>query len=194
MVNYNLNIPDAPNNPSTDQPKMKTNTNAVDTILAVDHVFFNTTNGGFHNHVTFGTSQSDPGLANSQTQIYPKSFGSGASYLETYTAAKTSTGNQINGYLPFVKCMGKFTSVVGPYPQTLSVPADTLKINIATIVQTSVTSVTVTFTTALPYTTYYIFTENYFINNLDVITKNTGSIVFNLRSFLSQGSLSFMVI
>lgn len=61
MVTYNLNIPNPPDNPSLDVPLMKTNTNAVDTILAVDHVSFNTANGGTHKQVTF-ISENAPGL------------------------------------------------------------------------------------------------------------------------------------
>jgi len=65
MVAYNLNIPDGPNNPSADQPKMKTNTNAVHEILEVDHVTFNTPNGGTHKKITYidkhtAASVSDP--------------------------------------------------------------------------------------------------------------------------------------
>lgn len=60
MVTYNLDIPDGPNNPSNDQPKMKTNTNAIQTLVAVDHVGFNTNGllpngiGGQHLQVSFG--------------------------------------------------------------------------------------------------------------------------------------------
>jgi len=45
---YNRDIPDAPNNPSADQPDMKINTNSIDDLIAVDHVSFNTLNGGYH--------------------------------------------------------------------------------------------------------------------------------------------------
>jgi len=47
-VTYTNDIPLATNNPSQDQPDMKINTNAVDTILNVDHVSFNTNDGGTH--------------------------------------------------------------------------------------------------------------------------------------------------
>lgn len=50
-ISYNLNIPDAPNNPSDDQPLMQINTNALDTIIAIDHISFNTANGGNHQQV-----------------------------------------------------------------------------------------------------------------------------------------------
>lgn len=50
MVNviYNDNIPDRPNNPSQDQPKMQTNTNSLRTLIQVDHVGFGDNHGGYH--------------------------------------------------------------------------------------------------------------------------------------------------
>lgn len=55
-VTYNNGIPDANHNPSVDQPPMRVNTDAVDTILAVDHVSFNTNGGGWHKQVTFASN------------------------------------------------------------------------------------------------------------------------------------------
>ncbi len=52
-IAYNLGIPNAPNNPSTDQPNMKTNNDNIATFVAVDHVGFNTAGSGQHNQVTF---------------------------------------------------------------------------------------------------------------------------------------------
>ncbi len=57
---FNAGIPDAPNNPSVDQPDMKQNNQSTNLILAVDHVSFNSTgvggpgsSGGQHLQVTF---------------------------------------------------------------------------------------------------------------------------------------------
>ena len=57
-ISYNLNIPAAANNPSTDQPNMLTNTNNIGTYVAVDHVGFNTAGSGQHNQVTFNSNNS----------------------------------------------------------------------------------------------------------------------------------------
>jgi hypothetical protein len=46
---YNRDIPDAPNNPSDDQPDMKDNTNSTDDLIDEDHYSFNDNNGGLHN-------------------------------------------------------------------------------------------------------------------------------------------------
>ena len=46
---YTRDRPNPPNNPSSDVPDMKVNTNSIDDIISVDHVSFNESNGGFHN-------------------------------------------------------------------------------------------------------------------------------------------------
>lgn len=48
---YNRDIPDGPNNPSQDQPKMKTNTNSIDNVLQIDHITFGDNQGGYHKTV-----------------------------------------------------------------------------------------------------------------------------------------------
>lgn len=53
---YNNGIPAAANNPSDDQPDMQTNTDAIDQIIGIDHVSFNSGAGatsGHHLQVTF---------------------------------------------------------------------------------------------------------------------------------------------
>jgi hypothetical protein len=55
-IAYNLGIPNAPNNPSTDQPNMKTNNDNIATYVGIDHVGFNTAGSGQHNQVTFNAN------------------------------------------------------------------------------------------------------------------------------------------
>lgn len=52
-ISYNLGIPNAPNNPSTDQPNMKTNNDNIALYVAVDHVAFGSPGSGQHSQVTF---------------------------------------------------------------------------------------------------------------------------------------------
>lgn len=82
-ITYNTGIPDAPNNPSNDQPLMKVNTDAIDTFVAVDHVGFNVQSGtsGFHNKTTYSVQGSDPGNVADGPQVYSK--------LVTYTGGST---------------------------------------------------------------------------------------------------------
>lgn len=55
-IPYNLNIPLSSHNPSVDQPNMETNNNSIASIIAVDHVAFNTSGSGQHNQVTFNAT------------------------------------------------------------------------------------------------------------------------------------------
>lgn len=80
---YNTDIPDAPNDPSVDQPKMKVNTNSIDDILEVDHISFNAANGGTHKQNTY------PGYNVAGAQV------------GTASTAYTSTGTQVGVTDPF---------------------------------------------------------------------------------------------
>ena len=55
-VSYNPAIPNPPDAPSADVGIMQTNSSAISTIIAVDHVGFNRTAGGQHNQVTFAAT------------------------------------------------------------------------------------------------------------------------------------------
>lgn len=195
-ISYTTGIPAASHNPSTDQPNMKTNNDNIKSIIAVDHATFDTSYSGTHNHVTYTSAQTDPSLvatATGQTQVYPKSFGSGTKYLETYAAVQPSAGTQIIGYSPLVKCMGQFTTINGG--GVIANVADTLYINVASIVQAAAV-VTITFTTSLPYATYAVFVTR--ISNTaptpGTITRATGSVAIALSDNVSVGTICFMVI
>jgi len=59
---YNLDNPNAPNAPSRDQPRMKVNTNSINSIIDVDHYTFESSGSrdGWHKQVTM-PSQNVPG-------------------------------------------------------------------------------------------------------------------------------------
>lgn len=64
-ISYNLNIPASTHNPSNDQPNMLINTNAINQLIGIDHVSFNSSGidvSGQHLQVTFNdvTTQSTP--------------------------------------------------------------------------------------------------------------------------------------
>jgi hypothetical protein len=52
-IPYNLNIPASGNNPSNDQPDMQTNTNSINTLVAIDHYTFSDNPAGTHKQITF---------------------------------------------------------------------------------------------------------------------------------------------
>ena len=66
---YNLNIPAANNNPSADQPNMRTNTNSINSILNVDHFTFSAGNAGRHKQVTL-TNEAAPGFTGGNGALY----------------------------------------------------------------------------------------------------------------------------
>lgn len=67
---FNTGIPAANNNPSVDQPDMLTNNQSTDGILAVDHISFNTANGGTHKQVTFDNVAAPGAQTNPQSILY----------------------------------------------------------------------------------------------------------------------------
>ncbi len=71
---YNTDIPDGPNNPSNDQPLMKTNTNSIDGIIAVDHIGFQQNNGGFHTVIHQGPQLANPAAIPGFGQTFTKTI------------------------------------------------------------------------------------------------------------------------
>jgi len=193
---YNPNVPNPPNNPSVDVGDMHTNAQSIQSIIGIDHITFNAGNNqGNHLQVTFPASEMTPSLPDNVTRIFPQTFNG---YLETFTSATKTGGNQINGYLPFVKCMGSYVGGVGPYPATLTPVSNSLNLNIASVVQSTLPLFvgkvfTVTFAQALPFNTYAIFFDgNTNLSSTSVITKNTAFFSVNLS--IATGTLQFMVI
>ena len=155
---FTTGIPNGAFSPAQNRPTMTVNNDSNSAIWsdpAVDHYGFNNNNGGLHQKVTFPLSVSDPTLSSNTTQIYPKTFGSGVTYLETYGALKTSAATQINGYVPFVKAMVQFTVPSGNGACSLNT-SNTLAVNVSSVTR-SANSFTVNFTQALPYATYQVF-------------------------------------
>jgi len=66
---YNNGVPDGPDNPSDDQPDMKINTQSIDSIIAIDHIGFNTNGSGIHKQVTL-LNQGAPGLGDGNGVMY----------------------------------------------------------------------------------------------------------------------------
>lgn len=206
-IPYTKDIPAANNNPSNDQPNMEINTNSINDIIAIDHVTFNASGSGVvsgqHQHVTFGFDQPVPGLATSSTQIYPKTFGSGTQYLETYASINPSTNVQINGYLPLVKAMGKFV-VPAVNGACALVTTDTLHFNllsVSVVFSFGIATFTVTLNTALPYSTYYVLTDGTTASavaggGISVFNKtnNTFQLICSSAGYNTNAVIGFMVI
>lgn len=98
---FNQNIPAANNDPADDQPLMLQNNLSTFDIIEVDHVGFNTVNGGYHSQVTFSANQSAPGFGTGVSDLFVNAV-SGISELFFQNSAGTQqlTGQPIiNGSL-----------------------------------------------------------------------------------------------
>ena len=60
--NFTRDVPDAPNDPSADQPKMKINNNSIDSALAVNHNGFNVADTGKHKYIQIPTDANPGGV------------------------------------------------------------------------------------------------------------------------------------
>ncbi len=102
-MSYTLDIPNAPNNPSQDQPLMKANTNAINTLLAVDHVPFNFGTSGYHNVIHQTVQSLDPVTIAGVNQVYAKNITPTSTVTTTDTQLFTKTGlgviSQLTGRL-----------------------------------------------------------------------------------------------
>jgi len=69
---YFPNVPNAPDDPADDQPQMQINTASISSLISVDHIGFNTANGGYHNVIHFTSQGSDPAPIALIGQLYTK--------------------------------------------------------------------------------------------------------------------------
>lgn len=98
---YTTGIPNGPNNPSTDQPNMKTNNDSNNSIWAEDHYGFNVANGGTHKQVRMPVLGSVPGstIAGEGTLYTKTTSGNGELFFtpdatgDEYQMTTTSTGD-----------------------------------------------------------------------------------------------------
>jgi hypothetical protein len=123
LFSYNRDIPDGPNNPSVDQPKMKINTNSTDDLIDVDHFSFDEANGGYHRQVTIATkntpaAQTDPSSAifTAQASTLP-----GAIATNSATTVAQEFYKNANGIFPSsaIRAFGDFLVTTGPLTVTL---------------------------------------------------------------------------
>lgn len=155
-INYNTNIPDAPNDPSADQPKMQTNTNSIDTIIGIDHYSFADSPSGFHKQVHFPLKN---------VAVAP--VGTDASIL--YTAAGTAA---VNPQLNFVNNLGLFPiSCVRAwgYVSSAGTVISSQAVNVNTIIKNATGNFTVTLTTnAVSSNNFAVLVTGTITSNLSV--------------------------
>lgn len=74
---YTTDIPNAPHDPSADQPIMEVNTNSINGILDVDHYGFNDNHGGIHRKSTYPAQGSNPSTDSGEIAVFGKTGPSG---------------------------------------------------------------------------------------------------------------------
>lgn len=90
---YNAGVPNPDNDPSVDQPDMLINTQSIASLIATDHVGFNTPNGGTHDQVTF-SSNNVPTLPTTFPTLFTQVPSGGTKpelYFYSGTAAQSSS-------------------------------------------------------------------------------------------------------
>ena len=96
---YNRGIPNGPNNPSNDQPKMQINTNSSEDIWDVDHFGFNNNQGGYHDIIHQPPVLTDPTPITGIQQIYVKNETLNASTdTQLYSMSGLGGISQLTGY------------------------------------------------------------------------------------------------
>lgn len=101
-LDYFLNLPATNDNPSVDQPNMATNTNSVNTLIAVDHNTFGVSPYGYHTVIhlvpNIGGTPTNPPLVAGFGQLFSKNVTVGST-TDTQLFFETGLGgiSQLTG-------------------------------------------------------------------------------------------------
>jgi hypothetical protein len=76
---FNYTVSPTPNNdPADDAPVMQANSLSIKDLIAVDHVGFNDTLGGYHKQISFQKNLSAPGIGGGKAELYCGQYLAGA--------------------------------------------------------------------------------------------------------------------
>ena len=144
---YNRNLPNPPDDPSEDVSGMRENAGTINSWVAIDHVGFNNSQGGYHNKATFiDQGSSSPSGVSMADVLYAKTVNSVVElWLQraTGSAIQLTNGNVLaasNGYsfLPgglILQWLETPTSVGGtPFSFPLSFPTNVFAVTLGGIV------------------------------------------------------------
>ena len=114
-ISYNPDVPNPPNSPSVDVPLMKINTNAISSIIGIDHQTFNfpNTNSGYHKVIHFTNQGSDPAQIVGTGQLYTK----GSDQVLWYENGNGNVAQLTGGFNPSNSAQG-FTFLPGNLKMT----------------------------------------------------------------------------
>ena len=179
---YTIGVPNPPNNPSADVPKMQTNTTSIYNLINVDHVPFNNSNGGKHKQVQIQQVAALPaGLVSGFNTIYSKSANPGPSGQLFFTQG--SSGNQ-------VQLTAATTGVPTTAANGVSFLPGGLLIQWGTALNVTAVGVAVTFTRAFSGTVYSVVSTSQSTSSVSTGVTGVSSTGFTARI---QGIGSFSV-
>lgn len=180
---FTSTIPASGNNPSNDQPLMLVNNASTASIISVDHVGFNTANGGTHKQVSF-SSENTPGAQTDPASVLYTAPGTASSIAAPYYVNQNATFPMLA-----IKAFGIFNGTSAAITQSF---------NVNTIVRNSATSYTVTLNANVVTGTGYgvLITSNSSSGsgvNYYTVTSNT---TFNIHTngVLDPTSVTFIVL
>jgi hypothetical protein len=147
---FNPNIPATADKPSVDQPAMLINNSSTFNLIAVDHVGFNTANGGRHNQVTFNdyTTQTTPANPvsilftmnqNNAAQLFHYNSANTTQYTPDPTGSTVLLGGIILKWGQGTGFVNGVVSFTTPFPNNCyTVVAQVINSNAATVVNDAV--------------------------------------------------------
>lgn len=134
-------VPAGANDPADDQPQMLTNTASISSIIDIDHVGFNTPNGGYHEQIHFNANIAAPGLGTGVQTIYPNTFagnswpfvqnGVGSSLMMGPTSITATADNYASTYSGYAYLAGGLVIAWGFKYNPLTSGSVTLPITLA---------------------------------------------------------------
>lgn len=92
---YTATVPDASNPMNETQPLILANFQAINELVSINHVGFNTTNSGKHNLLSMQFQSEDPGTASTDLAMYTKATGSPNPSEIFYQYPNNGTVNQL---------------------------------------------------------------------------------------------------
>lgn len=142
---FNENIPAANNNPSADQPIMQTNNASTKSILAVDHLTFDSAgsggagaSAGQHQQITYNDTHPPGAPVDPISIAYTDDSQTMAVVTSGVTPVAQNFFRNQNGIYPLsaIKAFGVFTTTNNPGPFPVAVTVDN-GINVTTINKTA---------------------------------------------------------
>lgn len=169
-IPYNLDIPDGPNDPSVDEPKMKENTNSINQIIGKDHFSFGSSlvppgvgPDGWHKQSTYPrfslVPAAGPPTLPFQGAVYTKDVGGGIIQLfyrrenNGPEIQLTTAGMLTNTPQAFVNFDGTVPIVAGNEPQIIR---GSFNVTSVTRIAKNIGKYQINFTNPLPSANYVV--------------------------------------